>query len=241
MKRAPSNLRAIVPLAFLAVAAVLTCGPYPPLPPPPPAGPLPPGVSSDPAQFRQQVSGLTRGQTHIRSRPGRCLNGGCTVEIEIEVLGTVIPNPNDAPDQGFAYANIRNMDASDEEAKYRLDPTTQADYYIWMDSLPGFNKTRWTLLRVPKRGGNVENKFSRTLTECHPGPPALDVDFAEYKHPRGSPCRVAMDDVDPGVNLASSFSSAPFAPLLKRIAALVSDRAGAAPGAWFGCGTGCCR
>lgn len=240
MRRATSNLRAIVPWGFLTLA-VGWIGCNPPPPPVPIAGPLPPGVDSVPSQFLQQVGKPLRSQTQIRSRPGRCLNGGCTVEIEMEALGTEIPNPNDAPNQGFAYAHIRNMDPSDEEAKYRLDPTTQADYYIWMDSLPGFNKTRWTLLRVPKKGGIVQNKFSKTLTPCHPGVGYVGVDFAEYKHARGSPCRVATNEGDPGINLASSFSSWPFAPFLKRVAALVSDRAGAAPGAWFGCDTGCCR
>jgi hypothetical protein len=159
-------------------------------------------------------------------------------------LGTVLPSSNDAPDQGFAYAQIWNTDPTDEEAKYRLDPTAKADYYIWMDRLPNSNKTRWTLLRVPKDPNRmVENKFSKPLTHCHSKPPGKPaVDFAEGAHPgESSACKVATNDADPEVHRASSFSSLPFAPLLKRVAALVSDRAGAAPGAWFGCDTGCCR
>jgi hypothetical protein len=244
MRRASSNLRAIIPWTFLTLTiALLACQPA--STPAPMAGPLPRGVSSNPRQFVQQVSSLRRGDTIIRHRPGRCLYGECSVEIVIEALGTVLPRSYHAPDQGFAYAHIRNTDTTHQEAKYRLDPTSKADYYIWMDSLPGFNRTRWTLLRVPKDSTKrVENRLSKPLTPCHPGPPGMPaVDFAEYGHKSGSPCRVATNEGDPGVSLASSVSSWPFAPFLKRVAAFVSDRAvvTATAGAWFGCDTGCCR
>ena len=229
---------------LLALVAVMI-GCNPPLPPSPPTIiPLPRGVEEDPTRFRQQWAALARGQAKVRPRPARCLAGGCSVDIEIVVLGTAVPSPDKPPADGYPIAILRNLDPSDKEARYNLDPSHEAEYYLWIDKVPSAVKTRYVLLRVPMRGGKVEGKGSKQIAICHydttPNPNKRpDVDFAEFKHPLGNPCRVAAGDVKPAVTHAGALSFHSLATVAARISEWFRGR-GPASLIWTDCDSGCC-
>lgn len=210
--------------------------------------PLPPGVSADPAQFRQDVikGGFNPGPNpHVRSRPAICRLRACAVDVEIVALGATLPDPANPPAAGIPFGRIRNLDPTDREAKYGFEPSTTAEYYLWVDRDPGSKRARWTILRVPVARGAVQATLSEELAVCHPtapGGPRLqpDVDFAEYKYSLGSPCRVAGNTVMPSVAHASVFSSGRLSAFIARIANIVRGRAAAAAPIWGQCSAGCC-
>lgn len=210
--------------------------------------PLPPGVSPDPTQFRQEVKnrGFVPGpKLHVRSRPAICPTRACTVDIEIVALGDTLPDPGNPPATGIPFGRIRNLDPTGREARYGFEPSTRAEYYLWVDRDPGSKGARWTILRVPVARGVVQATLSEPLAVCHPYPasaprPEPDVDFAEYKHARGSDCLVAGNTVVPSVAHASVFSSGRLAALIARIANTVRGGAAAVAPIWGQCSTGCC-
>lgn len=228
---------------FALVAVMIGCNP--PLPPSPPTMiALPRGVDEDPTRFRQQWANLARGPAKVRPRPARCLAGGCSVDIEIVVLGTAVPHPDRPPADGYPIAILRNLDPSDREARYDLDPSREAEYYLWIDKVPSAVKTRYVLLRVPMRGGKVEGKGSKQIAVCHYDPTPIpnkrpDVDFAEFKHPLGNPCRVADGAVKPAVTHAATLSFHSVAILAARMREWL-DMRGPASLIWTDCDPGCC-
>lgn len=224
------------------------CNPQSGLPPLFPDRALPPGVDSDAATFRnnQLARGFRpRANPIVRSRPGRCFAGGCSVDVRITVLdGAALPDHDSPPSSGYPIAILRNLDGNHKEAKYQLDEATDdAEYWIWIDAL-GANQTRWTLLRIPQTG-RVRAKFEDELTPCHLGPAGLpvEVDFAEFKHQVGDPgerCRITTKSNESAASYASAISFGAIRSFITKIAHLIDGRAIASAPIWIECNSGCC-
>jgi hypothetical protein len=202
---------------------------------------LPNGVSRNPAEFRQHLSGFaTSGNAHKRERPGRC--SICLVDISIEAVGdTRVIEPRNGPVEGRPVAHIVNLDPTDTESYYGIEPGIRAEYYLWVDRKPGSRRARWTLLRVPMGVGSVtagrpydlklcmKHKFGTVATS--------DADFTEYKHPYG--CDPNADSEDLKVN-QSSVLPIQIEALLGRIASMVRGDFALSRGGWIDCARGCC-
>jgi hypothetical protein len=202
---------------------------------------LPPGVSSDPVTFQQQVGTIVpMGARHTRRRAATC--DQCTVEVSIQAIyDTRTIKPDSAPATGVAVAHIQNLDSTKTEAYYGFLPSAQADYYFWVDKTPGADNARITVLEVPIGGGRVRAGSQKNLGYCHmhrpgyAGPP--DADFLEYKE---GPCTVAAA-AGARINTASLFTAGQFGKMFARIAAkLRDDTSLEAQGGWIDCNSGCC-
>lgn len=203
--------------------------------------PLPPGVSSDASQFRDQAA--LRGEwgpTHTHSRAGIC--PGCTVDVEIGPLGdtrdvSTVPALSPAPAMGRAVAKILNRDSTRVEAMYRLKPSRQFEYYVWTDTAGSPSRARLTLLEVPAFGqpGYVRAVFQKNLQIClHPPTPSRsDADFR--------PCEGVSLSTGVNVNHAGMLPTLPMAALLTRVNEFVGGKSAAAqPPIWLRCHDGCC-
>ena len=205
---------------------------------------LPNGAVSNAAIFRQQHTRFYGRPTYPqRGRRAVCEKGfkprKCVVAIDIQVDATVaVPDPAAPPSTGYAIARLSNLDTRDTEEQYGMVPKAQADYFVWIDAMPG-GGTRWTLLKVPAGSGSVQTAYTKRLVRCKPGAAGkpADVDFSEYRHDHGE-CGVATN-VEPSANLASLLSMRPLSTLFTRIGSLISGRAGQPNGMWFEC-SGCC-
>lgn len=208
---------------------------------------LPMGVERDASRFRQQLTRFYAKPTHTRTRRAICADGTlrCVVEIEIHVDRVELPDPAAPPPRGLPIARLANLDPRDTEEQYHLVPSSRADYFVWLDPMPGTGGTRWTLLYVPSRGGNVQTAYAKPLTRCHVAkyevPPVADVDFTEFKsHPAGVLCGAPTSSVvPPSASLASVFSIRPLTALITKIGSLISGGATIPNGIWFEC-NGCC-
>src|SRR5258705_687944 len=93
------------------------------------------------------------GTPYDRARPGTCRL--CVVIVRIEALGnTTAIDPNNAPAGGVPVARMQNLDPTDTEAWYGLEPNTRYVYYLWVDRKPHSTKARWTVVRVPVGAGD---------------------------------------------------------------------------------------
>lgn len=200
---------------------------------------LPPGVSSDPATFRQAVSSRMPGQSHTAIRKGKNC-GGCPVNVEIEAWGDtreVDPSPwsnPPLPPTGRAVARIINHDPVHSEEMYGFHPGAEREYYVWADTSGG--TARMTILSVPQPGvlGSVVATFQKHLLICQDGhgpPKSSDADFKWC----------------PGVTLASArYSSAsiggysPLAALSSLVRFLRHASTTLEAPIWLGCHSGCC-
>ena len=229
-------------LAVSLLATALACATAETnLPPPDAKNDLPDGVSKNPAEFRQRVAAFTpSGTVHRRARPGRCSD--CLIDISIEAVGdTRLIDPWNGPTAGTAVAHILNLDPTDTEAYYGIQPSIQAEYYLWVDRKPGSRRARWTLLRIPMGAGTVTAGRPNDLKLCRK-PEAghmktSDADFAEYRHPYG--CDPKADSEDLKV-CQSSVLPIQMGALLGRIASLVRADFSLARGGWIDCARGCC-
>jgi hypothetical protein len=242
MKKAPAiagNTMRWIALALIAVPLACTVA----NPPAPERIPLPPGVNPNATIFRNSVQTsypVTR--THDRTRPGNC--NKCMVIVHIDVLGDTYrvdpDNPPAAP-AGIAIAHLVNMDDRDNEAYFNLRPRTTADYYVWVDD-DSRRKSRYTLLELV--GNTVTATKQWKVKTCHKRPSGelrgpSDFDFYEFKYPTLLPCNTYTSS-NSGVSTASFFPVAPFRQVFTRISAIVRGVAGALPGSWIECSSGCC-
>jgi len=211
------------------------------VPPPDSDNPLPPGVNSDPAQFRRQISAFApSGKPHTRARPGAC--PFCLVSVSIEAVGdTREIKPDSGPATGRPVAHIVNQDSADTEAYYGIQPGIQADYYLWVDRKPHSLRAQWTLLRVPMGAGFVTAGHPRDLVLCHSHAYGevsnSDADFAEYRHPLGCDAIASAEGMN--TNQASVLPIR-LSALFARIATIVRGKETAARGGWIECARGCC-
>ena len=249
MKDARVTLRTAGRVSFVVLGFGLMGCTNPSLPPLPPtmAG-LPDDVDPNPDTFRRNLGAITRESVKIRPRPARCFGGGCSVDIEITVLTKPVPDPDKPPASGYPIAIFRNLDPDDKEAKYGLDPATEADYYLWIDKVPNTNpaKTRYVLLRVPPpgAGGRVQGKGAKQITECHRDTTSVqnrkpDVDFAEFQHSPRTRCRPEISTRQT-VSYAGAFSFSWIGVVASRVGEVLGVRAAAAAQIWTSCDPGCC-
>lgn len=247
--------RLLIALALSAIACSwFTLTPAePPLPviPPVPATydvvplqnePLPPGVDSNPAQFRVQTGMRDAGPTHRHRRLGTC--AGCIVEVDIVPLGdTREVNPDSAssaiaPATGRAVAKIVNRHATNAEGMYGFRPLSEFEYYVWADTAGSPARARMFVLEVPAVGqpGNVRVLFRKNLQLCahDPLPPAgSDADFRF--------CEGVYVSTGLTLNRAGMLPIAPLAVLVSRLTDLVAGKSSAAQAPiWLRCRDGCC-
>jgi hypothetical protein len=204
--------------------------------------PLPEGVSSDPATFRQGLIGIKPlGVLHVRTRAATC--NRCTVEVSIQAIAdTRAIDPNRPPRTGLAVAHIQNLHPTKIEAFYGFRPRAQADYYLWVDRQPGTDSARMTVLQVPTATayGTVAAGRQKKLGWCHLHPPGYaappDADFAEYK----PDCAAPLATERMRIGEASMFSGGVFGKMLGRIAAMLAPLPIYSRDAWIDCNSGCC-
>ena len=234
-----------ITIAFASIA--LGCAGQVLYPEPEWSTPLPPGVSSNPEQFRSDVSKVMPADSvHVRARAGACLF--CVVHVRIQALGeTWRINPDSAPVMGVPVARIQNLDSTQREAVYGFRPDTAAVYYFWDDRRPGSTRARLTVLQVPVHGGVVTAGHQTNLSLCHPRPygrrATSDADFAEYKYEDAAcPVRAsAIRALPREIHEANLLSSAPLSRLAVRLAAIISRGMLVSGGGWIDCNSGCCK
>jgi len=199
--------------------------------------PLPPGVNSDPAQFRQQAAMRTAGPTHQHNRFGKCTLP-CLVEVTIGPLGDtreVNPGGPLVPGSGRPVAKIVNLDSARTESMYGFKPFLLFEYYVWADTAA--SRARLTLLEVPALGqpGVVHAIFQKDLRLClHDGlaPTSSDADFRW--------CEGVSVSTGSNVNHAGLLSVQPAALLLSRLSEFVAGTFGVEGPIWLRCTDGCC-
>ena len=201
--------------------------------------PLPPGVSSNPDSFRKQFT-VTSGIKHRRERAGAC--PGCIVEVEIQAINSASDfAPGSPPPSGRAVAFIQNTDSHITEAYYGFRPSTQADYYFWVDKRPDADSSRMTVLEVPKVGTLVVRAGrQKNLEYCHiypPGHHAPDADFLEYK----PPCTAISSTAKSKIIVASLLSSSTVTGFAVGGAAALQTAMMSSQGGWIDCNSGCCK
>jgi hypothetical protein len=201
---------------------------------------LPPGVTSDPTQFRIQAATRALGPTHHWSRPGKC--PACLVDIEIGPAGDtreVSPTPAPAlPGTGGVVAKIVNHDPAQTEEMYGFRPSLQFEYYVWADTAG--STARITLLEVPALGqpGVIRATFQKNLQYCtgseHVPPTHSDADFRR--------CRDVHLSIGVHATYAGMWGVAPrVTAFLSRVADLVAKNITVSqPPLWLGCLHGCC-
>jgi hypothetical protein len=200
--------------------------------------PLPPGVNSDPMQFRQQVAIRGVGPAHHRNRFGKCPVVPCTVEVTIAPVGEtreVSPIVPLAPGSGRPVAKIVNLDSTDTERMYGFRPFLLFEYYVWADTAA--SHTRLTLLEVPATGqpGVVHAIFQKNLRLCvhdELAPKTSDADFRW--------CEGVSVSTGSNVTHAGMLSMEPAAMLMSRLSEFLAGKFGVEGPIWLRCTDGCC-
>jgi hypothetical protein len=205
--------------------------------------PLPPGVSSDPTQFRSQAKLRGMGPSHTQTRLGDCPGDSlCLVDVRIASLGNtreVNPSGGSAalgPAMGIPVAKIENLDTVHSEAMYGFKPSSQFEYYVWADT--SGSQARMTLLQVPvSPTDSVTAVFQKNIQLCLHGPLAPDSSDADFKWCAGLSVSAASK-----VKRAGMLSMVPLAALFARAAEFVAASVDDAtqPAIWLRCTDGCC-
>lgn len=209
--------------------------------------PLPPGVNSDPTQFRAQAAMRTTGPSHSRQRLGDCPpTSPCLVEVVIAPLGdTREVNPGAgvgvtsplAPATGRPVAKIVNLDPTHSADMYGFRPSSRFEYYVWADT--SASRARMTLLRVPAIGqpGLVQAVFQKYIQLCLHDPLVPVSSDADFRWCAGLSVSTA-----PTSNHAGMLPLAQVAALLSRaIRELIAEApAPAEAPIWLRCTDGCC-
>lgn len=201
---------------------------------------LPPGVSSNADSFRTHLINVVPGVKYNRLRAGTC--SGCKVKVSIQsIANTFALGPGLPPTTGLAVAHIQNLDPRNTEGYYGFRPSTEADYYFWVDKRPDADSARITVLEVP-RVGPVRAGRQKNLQYCHKYPRGKDslpaaADFVEYK----APCDVGPIAASSKISEASLFSAAPFGRVFAGVATvLLAFETLISQGGWIDCNSGCC-
>lgn len=211
---------------------------------PDPKNPLPAGVDSNPAAFRQKLADIKPGAGHTRGRDAKCFLGLCKdVQVTIHAVGnTLLIDPDNPPASGVPVARLVNLHTEKKELYYGLKPQSEAEYYLWVDANPK-KKTQWTLLEVPFKGDRVLAAKPKDLKLCHrwtaeeQKSAKSEADFAENKHDGNCDYKVAAATL--GVHTASTLSVRPVIALIHHVTAIAYLGWGM-QGGWIGCSNGCC-
>jgi hypothetical protein len=206
--------------------------------------PLPPGVKSDPSQFRADVAARPGGvgPSHNHQRLGNC-KPPCLVNVTIAPVGNTLDvNPIGGhspvgPSSGRVVAKILNLDPTFAEEMYGFQPSSQFEYYVWADTTGGGSRARMTLLEVPAPGkpGTIRAIFQKRLDLCvHDDhePASTDADFRW--------CLGTKASTGSSVTEAGMLSLGPLGALLTRVSELVAGTLFTQPPLWLRCTDGCC-
>jgi len=198
-------------------------------------------VNSHPDSFRTQLT-VSPGMQHVRTRAGIC--PGCTVQVRIRAIDTTrIFGPGMPPATGQAVAVIQNLDSRITEAYYGFRPGSYADYYFWVDKRPDADRSRITVLEVPRGPGlAVRAGRQKNLEYCHIYPPGHgysrpDADFLEYK----AACTASANSAQSKILVASLLSSSSVTGLVLGGAAALRAAMSVSQGGWIECNSGCCK
>jgi len=218
-------------------------------PRPDPGNPLPAGVVRDPAAFRASLGAVRPGKGNTRERNStKCFLWMCSdLSVTIEAIGNTndIDPANPPPaGTGFPAARLTNNDAKKIEKFYRLRPGTEAEYFLWV-TRKNATETQWTLVEVPRVGGQVTAATPTDLRLCNRRMPGeaktSQADFAQYRH--GGECSIEYPDLasgtQPGIGVTTSSISF-VQPLLQALQSLLNPRWNVAEGGWIDCSNGCC-
>lgn len=227
----------------LAVCTITVVGCRPGLEPTSIENALPPGVPRKVADYDNVVAnyGLS-GTAHTRDRKWECFLDLCwsTIQVKIQARGdTHAINPHAAPKTAVPVAHMINNDRDKTERYYKLKPSTQSEYDLWVYSPDSSTDAVWTLVERPKSGTSVTAGKPTHFDYCHTGTDYTpgtgpDADFAQEK----GPCNYKPPAASSTARKASLFSADFFSSLLEHIAALLESSI--AGGGWIDCSNGCC-
>lgn len=199
-----------------------------------------PGESTDLNRFRSQLAGFYRGPLHIHTRRALCSGTpGCVAEVTIQAIGRSKDiDPTRGPSPGRIVAQIRNLDREHKTEMDSLRPSSQADYYLYIDSDPA-GAARWNLLEVPAGpSGTIRRAVQKNVIQCFPveryPPPYSDVDFARCgEHP--SPTAYKRAGIFGNGAVATFFSV-----IASRFRTASPAASAIESGKWYWCPNGCC-
>jgi hypothetical protein len=188
--------------------------------------------------FRAQFREFSRGPLHTRTRRAICAAGsgriGCVAKVTIQAIGLSSDIAETAPLRGRIIGQIRNLDAQDMTEMDSLKPSSQADYYIYIDATQN-RRARWNLLEVPNaREGVIRRIAQAEVHQCRDKPRYVwrrsDVDFAK-----------CGDHFMQHLSRAELLSGSGLIRFASRVAgSLNRGSITAEPGKWYGCPWSCC-
>ena len=92
---------------------------------------------------------------------------GCVAKVTIQAIGLSRDiHADKGPLRGRVIGQIRNLDPQDMTEMDSLKPSSQMDYYIYIDSAPS-GRARWNLLEVPNvREGIIRRIVQEEVKQC---------------------------------------------------------------------------
>lgn len=200
--------------------------------------PLPPGVPSDTAAYKQLIARYpASGNPHTRQRNRECFLNLCSDKIDasIEALGnTLAIDPTNGPATAVPVAHLINLSGDKTERYYKLKPRGQAEYDLWVSKRQKSDSAQWTLVERSLTSNTILASKASPLDYCHArkvgAAPVSDADFAGVKG--------ACDAPLPTVTKASLGSALSLSSLLGNLL-LLTDRS-RTDGGWIECNNGCC-
>lgn len=199
------------------------------------------GERIDLNRFRSQLAGFYRGPLHTHTRRAVCSGPrGCVAEVTIQAVGRSKDiDPRMGPNPGRIVGHIRNTDAEHTTEMYSLKPSSQAEYYLYIDRGPG-GAARWNLVEVPAGpSGAISKVVQDSVKPCNelsgrePPPQYSDVDFAR-----------CGEHYPPGYKAAGIFGNEVlttfFSSIVSRFRAPSPAASTIEAGSWYKCPTGCC-
>jgi hypothetical protein len=196
------------------------------------------GLRTSLDSLRAYVDTFYHGPVHRHLREAICAKptpGGCEDSVTIEAIGRSKDIAADSgPSPGRIIGRIRNLDANNLTQMDSLKPSSQADYYVYVDRAPS-GHSRWNLLEVPSTPRGVIRRITKNeVAQCGEKPGYVwehsDVDFASC----GDHALAGMVKADllTPTGLTRFFSAV--AKLMRANAAMAEKST------WYGCPSGCC-
>jgi hypothetical protein len=211
--------------------------------------PLPAGVVRDPAAFRASLGAFRPGKGNTRDRNStKCFLWMCSdLSVTIEAIGNtndIDPAKPPAAGTGFPAARLINNDARKIEKFYHLRPGSEAEYFLWV-TRKDQDETQWTLIEVPRVGGQVTAATPTDLRYCNPRmageAKTSEADFAQFRH--GGKCSIKYPKTASGAPPAVFVNTSSISfiqPLLRALHSLLLTSWNVAEGGWIDCSNGCC-